>query len=133
MLGTIALGAASVIACGGTTNPSETSSGSTNGTSSSASQASKCDELATAARTELDQAAKRACTKNSDCVGVAFSAKCFDSCTTAIASDQKAAFEQARAKVDGAQCADFDKLGCKLVIPPCVPPTEPACVDGACQ
>lgn len=110
-------------ACGGTSS------------SSSGGSASSCNDLAASAAQEVDAVieAHRACTQASDCVGVALSASCFDSCSRSMRADSASALAAAKEKVAKAQCEQFASKGCKVVIPPCAPPDPIACVNGTCN
>lgn len=112
----------------GTSGATSSDGGSAVGSSTS------CSGLANAARQEVDAVIEshRSCTQASDCVSVGLSASCFDSCSRSARADSEAARKAAKDKVDKAQCAQFVAQGCKLIIPPCAPPREVACVNGAC-
>ncbi len=111
-----------VTACAATT-----SSGGATGSSS-------CADLSSAAQKDVAAVvdAHRACTQASDCTSVALSASCFDSCTRSFRKDAAAAFKTAQDKADATQCAQFKTQGCKVIVPPCVPPSSVACVGGEC-
>jgi hypothetical protein len=122
-------------ACGGASTGSSGGAANDGGSSGAgAGSGSSCSELADSARQEVDAVlqAHRACVSASDCVGVALSASCFDSCGRAMRKDGEAALQASKAKVDEAQCAQFASKGCKLIIPPCAPPSALACVSGMC-
>lgn len=79
----------------------------------------------------LDQ--HTACTADTDCVTVGFSASCFDGCSRVIAKEGQAAYETARHDVDASSCAMFSGGGCTFDAPPCDAPPAPTCVAGRCQ
>jgi hypothetical protein len=116
-------------ACGGTTT--SPSSPTEAGTSSSTT----CEALAASAREEVAGAIEthRACTTSADCVEVSLAAACFDSCSRHVSAGAHVEIDAAKAKVNGAQCAQFTTQGCKLVVPPCAPPTPPSCDGGLCS
>ncbi|MDB4936858.1 MAG: hypothetical protein JWP87_3830 [Labilithrix sp.] len=118
--------AALVVACAGATNNTATDAGGSGGTS--------CNDIADSARKEVDAVieAHRSCTQASDCKAVALSASCFDSCSRAMRADGEAEYTSARAKVDKTQCAQFTSQGCKLIVPPCAPPSPLTCTGGVC-
>jgi hypothetical protein len=93
-----------------------------------------CDQLQTSAREEVSKAIEgaRACTTDADCTGIAFSSACFDSCGSAVAKSRTSDVDAAKSRVNDAQCKTFQNQGCKLVIPPCVPPNPVKCASGAC-
>lgn len=74
-----------------------------------------------------------ACSSDTDCFTVPFSAGCFDSCTVNVNLMGKTAVDRAEALVEAGECKTFDDAGCKLEHPPCAPPTPPMCVAGRCQ
>jgi hypothetical protein len=117
-----------VTACGATSATSGTPSdaGGTSGSS--------CNDLGSAAQKDVSAVleAHRTCTQASDCTGVELSASCFDSCSRAIRKDAAADLKAAQDKADQTQCAQFTSQGCKVTIPPCEPPSTPACVAGKC-
>ncbi len=119
-----------LLACGGQSSPATTPDGS-----SASTTGASCDELAASARTEVQAAfeANATCTVDADCIDTGFSAGCFDSCARAVAKTGAAAVDAAKARVDAAQCKTFKDQGCKLIVPPCVPPEPPACVSGRCR
>ena len=125
----VTVAASLLIACGATT--SSTSGGTAD---SGGASGSSCNDLASAAQQDVSAVveANRACTQASDCKSVALSATCFDSCTRAIRTDATAALKAAQDKADQMQCGQFKTQGCKVTIPPCEPPTTPACVAGTC-
>ena len=126
----LVLPAAVIAACGGnTTTPADA-----NGASST-TPTKVCSDLATSARSTVEKAiaANDACKQDADCIDVALSASCFDSCGRAVNASGKAAVDAARAKADAEHCATFKQEGCKLIVPPCVPPSPPACVEGHCR
>ena len=95
-----------------------------------------CVAIQNEARAELMSAieANNECTQASDCITVAFAASCFDSCSRAIATEGKAAFEAAIGSVNGGRCKAYTDASCpRPEIPPCAPPAEPQCIDGRCQ
>jgi len=77
-------------------------------------------------------AAHQACLHDADCQSIAFQSSCFDSCTRAVNVSGVAAVEAAVTRVNAGICANYQSDGCKLVIPPCVPPLTSQCVDGSC-
>jgi hypothetical protein len=117
-----------VTACGATSSNSGSPSdaGGTNGSS--------CNDLGAAAQKDVSTVveAHRACTQASDCTSVGLRASCFDSCSRAIRKDAAADLKAAQDKADQTQCAQFTSQGCKVTIPPCEPPTTPACIAGKC-
>jgi hypothetical protein len=121
-----AVAAATAVACASTTNSATTDGGGTAGSS--------CSDLADSARKEVDAVIEshRTCTQASDCKAIALSASCFDACGRAVRTDGESAVDAAKSKVDKAQCAQFTSQGCKLIIPPCVPPSALACTGGVC-
>lgn len=76
--------------------------------------------------------AHSACTSDDDCVTIAFSASCFDSCDRAVAKSGEADVKAARERVDAGVCATYRARGCKLIVPPCVPPERARCESGRC-
>ena len=99
------------------------------------STAESCGKLASAAETEVAAvvAAHHSCTQASGCVNVGLNASCFDVCWGVMGNDGAAALMAAKDKVDQNQCAQFANRGCKFDVPPCVPPSTPACVAGECK
>ena len=63
-----------------------------------------------------------------------FGARCFDSCSRAIAASSKDAYEAAVATVNAGSCGAYQQQGCPApIVPPCVPPSEPRCNAGVCE
>jgi hypothetical protein len=122
----VALGAS---ACGGTTT-SPSSPGEAGATNERT-----CEALASSARDEVASTieARRACSTSADCVEVSLAAACFDSCSRHVRAGAEAEIGAAKAKVNGAQCMQFTTQGCRLVVPPCAPPTPPSCDNGLCS
>ena len=77
--------------------------------------------------------ANLACKVDDDCMTLAVSSSCFDQCTSAIAKSGRAAVDKALADVSANECKAFADAGCKVVIPPCAPPSPPVCRDGKCS
>ena len=80
---------------------------------------------------EID--ANRACKVDDDCMSIAVSSSCFDHCSSAIAKSGRAAVEKALDDVSANECKAFADAGCKVIIPPCEPPSPPVCRDGKCS
>jgi hypothetical protein len=118
---------AAVFACGSATSSSTGADAATGRTS--------CDELASAARQEVASAidAHRTCSSGADCVATSLSASCFDSCGRAVRAGSQADVDAAKARVNAAQCKQFIDQGCKIVVPPCAPPTAPSCDNERCN
>jgi hypothetical protein len=76
--------------------------------------------------------ANLACTADGDCMDIAVSSACFDQCSIAIAKSGQAAVEKALSDVSANECKAFTDAGCKVIIPPCAPPSPPACREGKC-
>jgi hypothetical protein len=77
--------------------------------------------------------ANEACTTDADCTTVGFASQCFDSCSRGIAQKGAAAFSAIVADVNAHECKDFAAHGCKLTVPPCLPPKPVACRKGICE
>jgi len=94
-----------------------------------------CDELQTSASEMVGKAFddNRACQVASDCVELAFQASCFDSCSRAVAKTGMAAVQAAIDAVEAQQCAQANNNGCRVEVPPCVPPAQVTCTGGLCQ
>jgi hypothetical protein len=105
------------------------------GTTASSTDGPTCDELQAAARGEVAKAFERnqSCAKDGDCKEASFSAGCFDSCSRAVNLSGASDVAATQDRVNAAQCREFTAKGCKVVIPPCVPPDTPKCVAGVCQ
>jgi hypothetical protein len=121
-----------LMACGGTTSSTSGTVAPTDG--GSASTATSCNDLASAAQKDVAAVieAHLSCTQASDCKSVALSASCFDSCTRAIRADGETALKAAQDRANQAQCAQFTSQGCKVTIPPCAPPSAVTCTNGKC-
>src|SRR5688572_26816942 len=92
-----------------------------------------CDAIAKEARDEVSRAidANKTCTTTADCVGIAFSTSCFDSCSQGIAKGGAAAVDAAKASAEKNACERFKAKGCKVIIPPCIPPGL-SCTSSRC-
>lgn len=116
-----------VVACGASSSPPVGPGGEP--------ARSGCEEPANAARNELAAVirANTACKVDADCTLARLAASCFDSCVEAVAVSGRAAVDAARARADAVQCKPFHERGCKLIAPPCAPPSPPGCVAGVCR
>lgn len=105
------------------------------GASGDAASGPDCKSLADQARegVRLTIENQLACKDDDDCTTTGLSASCFDSCSRPVKKSGAQMVQNARDKVEAAECKQFHELGCKLIIPPCVPPTAPTCVAGKCQ
>jgi hypothetical protein len=54
-------------------------------------------------------------------------------CSRAVAASGVPEVEAALASADADGCEPFIAGGCKLIVPPCVPPTPPVCRAGSCE
>ena len=73
------------------------------------------------------------CTVDDDCMTIAVSSACFDQCSSTVAKSGRAAVEKALADVSTNECKAFADAGCKVIIPPCAPPSAPVCRAGKCS
>jgi len=104
-------------------------------TQTAQNEAANCGELQSAAREGIAKAieANLTCTKDTDCETVAFSSRCFDSCTRVIGASGQGAYESAVTSANAGKCAEYETKACpKPTIPPCAPPEPPACLAGKC-
>ena len=103
--------------------------------SSTSSGPQTCDDYASAAQSELQDAisGNLSCNADTDCTTVDFSASCFDSCSRVTATSNKANVDAARTHANANSCMTFTQQGCKEVIPPCAPPSGASCNAGTCQ
>ncbi len=94
-----------------------------------------CNSRSVNARAEIAAVidAHSACEKDADCQSIPFQSGCFDACTRAVNASGVSAVTDAVTQVNASTCANFEKDGCAVVIPPCAPPTPPACVEHRCQ
>jgi hypothetical protein len=95
-----------------------------------------CDALRGEAGETLDEvirASKGPCTQDSDCTIVAHSSSCHDFCSRVVLVSSLDDIAQTRAAINAHQCREFSSGGCKLEIPPCVPPGTAVCRDGSCS
>lgn len=99
------------------------------------SKGDTCTTASNAARERVGKVVEEnlACSADADCVSVPFGATCFDSCTRAVNQTGKGAVDRAATLVEASECKQFHDAGCKVVVPPCAPPTEAKCVQGKCQ
>jgi hypothetical protein len=81
-------------------------------------------------RTVID--ANATCSTDAECVTVPNAASCFDACFTATNTVGKGAVDRATTVVEASECKIFNESGCKLITPPCVPPSQPRCEGGKC-
>lgn len=79
------------------------------------------------------EAAAAPCTSDADCAGIAQASECHDACGGVVAAARSAEVDAARAAINAAHCAVFERASCTLIVPPCVPPGTPACLGGACR
>ncbi len=94
-----------------------------------------CEGAAAAASKRVaDVAAENvACATDGDCFTVALGASCFDACTRSVNQAGKGAVDRAETLVEAGECKPFRAAGCKLVAPPCGPPSRATCKAGRCQ
>ena len=96
-----------------------------------------CEARTNAASAQLQQAidhADKTCSTNADCVTAPSSTDCFAGCSTqAISKTGEAQVQEAVTTINAGVCAGFDAGGCMLIVPPCVPPPMPLCVQGQCS
>lgn len=94
-----------------------------------------CSQHETSASNEIEQviSSHSSCSVDADCVTVERSANCFDHCSGVMNKSGRSALDAAKAKVDGAQCKQFQDQGCKLIRPPCEGPGAAVCKSGTCQ
>jgi hypothetical protein len=94
----------------------------------------KCSELSQPAINEvLAVVAQNAtCTTDADCTNVGLGSKCFDICTRAVNRSGVEAVNAASRKVGDTTCKPFLDKGCRVIPPPCAPPSEAACKNGKC-
>jgi hypothetical protein len=95
----------------------------------------ECSDLTKPARDRVEAAVEqnRACNVDADCVAVGASSACFDACSRSVAKSGEAAVEQAKSAASASDCKAFSDAGCKVIIPPCMPPTAPVCRGGKCE
>ncbi|HEY4055425.1 MAG TPA: hypothetical protein VGM39_02415 [Kofleriaceae bacterium] len=95
-----------------------------------------CADYQSAALSSLSMALETysACRTDADCSTIAFGASCFDACSRAIATTDKAAFETAVEDINHTQCQAYTQAGCpQPESPPCEPPMAPHCKQNRCQ
>lgn len=95
----------------------------------------ECAQQATPARDKVNAAveAHRTCSVDDDCMTIEVRSSCFDACTTSIAKSGQAAVEQAMSSAGQDECQAFAAAGCKVIVPPCAPPSPPVCREGKCS
>lgn len=72
------------------------------------------------------------CTVDADCVQIAVSSSCTDSCSANLNTAGAAVVQAAIDDVNAGVCGTFGADGCKLTIPPCEPPNPTTCQAGTC-
>jgi hypothetical protein len=94
-----------------------------------------CDRLGANASWALLQTidAARGCETDTDCVEVARSTSCFDTCSGSIAASQSTNVDATKELLEQNQCAAFARAECSFTPPPCTPPGPPTCIDGSCR
>ncbi|HVJ15666.1 MAG TPA: hypothetical protein VM686_09495 [Polyangiaceae bacterium] len=95
-----------------------------------------CEDRTTAAHSQMNDAAlwsNTPCATDADCTTGWTSVSCAHSCSAPIASTGEADFQESLGFIEGAICGDFEDVCPEDPVPPCVPPMEPACVNGRCQ
>lgn len=106
------------------------------GASSTTGGGDACAAHVTEARSKLQAVldANATCSSDADCVEVGFGASCFDSCSRAMATSGKDAFDAERRAVDAGACKAYADEGCPAMIaPPCAPPGPLHCNAGRCE
>ncbi|MEO8182583.1 MAG: hypothetical protein ABI895_27440 [Deltaproteobacteria bacterium] len=95
-----------------------------------------CDGLTREAGDALDEvirASEGPCSQDSDCSLVGHSSACHDFCSRVVLVSSLDAIAQTRVSINADQCREFSSAGCKLELPPCVPPGTVVCRDGRCS
>ncbi len=72
----------------------------------------------------------QACQEDSDCTVIGVNGSCFDVCSRAIRADAQGDWDAAVDRIEEDWCSQG--AGCFFEVPPCAPPGEAHCVDGAC-
>ena len=96
-----------------------------------------CEERTAAAEAQAQQAAERTltlgCTTADDCQWASTDTSCYAGCGAVISANGLDQFQATLDSIDALVCGDFEGEGCDpVVLPPCVPPPELACVGGEC-
>ena len=119
-------------ACGtGGGAPQSVASGASAG---DASVETECDARRDGAKKQIEEVinANLQCSSDQDCVSVPFASKCFDACARAVTLTGEPSVRDAIARIDETTCANYEKDGCRLIRPPCIPPTA-ICKHGICK
>jgi len=98
--------------------------------------AASCDQISAGVAKQLQEAveARRDCSGDTDCVDVARSADCSDTCTARMNKSKVAEIDALKSTVNSELCQDFKKQGCVLTHPACAAfPGPPKCVQNKCQ
>ena len=96
-----------------------------------------CEEQESLGLAELEEAlatADRSCDVDADCMGFYRSAACFPQCFGGFFSEQGLqSLRETVQGIDDGVCSTFEEMGCELIVPPCVPPSEGSCIAGRCE
>jgi hypothetical protein len=94
----------------------------------------ECNDFAHRAYEIVERAldANSSCRTADDCTFVGMQSRCFDACHRSMNKAHVPALVEAIAVADRTVCPEFEAEGCGVITPPCAPPLEPQCIQGAC-
>ena len=141
---------AALTACAKTTTPKDADAeggsgaasggkaGGTGGTGGSSTSVGgeMCKKRAAQASQAVQTAADDAdlsCARDADCEIISNSTDCWASCGVLVSARGKSDVQAAIDALNAGLCKGFEGDGCKVVAPPCDPPSGIACVAGRCQ
>jgi hypothetical protein len=73
------------------------------------------------------------CQTDDDCRIVWRATQCSDNCSTLTTRTIEEKIKAAIAEANATVCVEFRAAGCKLILPPCAPPSPPVCAMGMCS
>ena len=94
-----------------------------------------CEQRAASASQAVADALRAAdlsCEADEDCEEISIDTDCHAACGGLVGPQGKSGVQAEIAKQNAGICATFERDGCKVIVPPCVPPQPFACVSGAC-
>jgi hypothetical protein len=96
---------------------------------------STCDERTQAAIQQSRTVAEQAsfgCKTDVDCQVSYIATRCSPGCGSPIASANVEHMQSVLTTIDTEVCGDFEAKGCRIAVPPCLPPPPLACIESRC-
>lgn len=109
------------------------SAGSAGAGGSSALTCKEREAMASRAVSDALRAADLSCEVDEDCERISIDTRCHAACGGLVGPEGKTSVQAVIADQNAGICATFERDGCRVIIPPCVPPQPIACIAGVCS